>query len=50
MAKDKYGLKIPGAKATPSEKKAYLERVEKAKVNAADMAKIDAKIKAETKR
>lgn len=50
MAKDKFGLKIPGAKATPSEKKAYLERVEKAKVKAQDMAKIDAKIKAATKR
>ena len=50
MANDKFGLKIPGAKATPSEKKAYLDRVEKAKAKAADMAKIDAKIKAATKR
>lgn len=50
MAKDKFGLKIPGAKATPSEKKAYLDRVEKAKSKAAENAKIDAKIKAATKR
>lgn len=50
MAKDIYGLKIPGAKASPSEKRAYLERAEKAKAKASDMAKLDAKIKAATKR
>lgn len=50
MAKDKYGLKIPGAKATPSEKIAYLKRVETAKVKAAKTAKLDAQMKAATKR
>ncbi len=50
MAKDKYGLKIPGKNASLSEKQAYLERVERRKEAAKKEASIDAKIKQATKK
>ncbi len=50
MAKDKYGLKVPGAKASPARKKQYLESVERRKGKAVEVARLDAKIKAAAKR
>lgn len=47
--KDVYGLVIPSEKASLSVKKEYLEKVERRKEDAAEKAKVDAKIKAATK-